>query len=106
MSRSHRKTPIIGRGGGSEKYDKRIWHGRMRAHENALCRNACVSTIEDVDDLIFPQKNDVSNVWSMSKDGKGYNTYDQTIGWTNWRTGEFIPYWETYYKYYRAVLAK
>lgn len=69
MSKSFRKTP---KGGittaPSEKKDKKIWHGTMRAR-NRICLVRFLRTEEDV---LFPGKRDVSNIWSFSKDGKRY----------------------------------
>jgi hypothetical protein len=66
MSRSRRKTPIIGMAGNkSEKKDKKIWHSRMRARE----RDKLKSLI-DPDNYITTLIQDVSNVWNMTKDGK------------------------------------
>jgi hypothetical protein len=67
MSRSRRKTPIFGIAhSGSEKLDKKIWHGRWRASERIALANASpeahVSVLEK----------QVSNVWSMAKDGRTY----------------------------------
>ncbi len=67
MSRSFRKTPIHGLCGSSEKEDKKIWHRKMRkAEHNKL---ATVNREPD-DEYITTLPEDVSNPWSMSKDGK------------------------------------
>lgn len=66
MSRSKRKTPIIGICGSasaSEKKDKRFAHKRLRR-----LQNVAVAKEEDV----LPCMLDVSNVWMMPKDGKMY----------------------------------
>jgi hypothetical protein len=62
MSRSRRKTPVIGiTTAHSEKQDKR-WHNR-------LLRRKAHQTIRLGDEL-FPVKNEVSSTWDMAKDGK------------------------------------
>jgi hypothetical protein len=65
MSRSYRKTPIIGIAGDSEKQDKKIANARFRKKERQALQQYRIDNIPH--DL-----NDVSNVWSMSKDGKQY----------------------------------
>src|ERR1700676_955460 len=70
MSRSRRKTPIGGNGGASsEKKDKKEWHGRMRAKERDKLK-----TLIEPDEHITTLREDVSNLWDMSKDGKQYYT--------------------------------
>jgi hypothetical protein len=72
MSRSVKHTPMFSyirvR---SEATDKKIWHGRLRAHE----RTVLASGGEDM-----PHVKEVSNPWTMAKDGKG-----------RWATGEDNP---------------
>lgn len=59
MSRSRKKTPICGHTlKESEKEDKKLWHRAWRRKQ------------KQTDELI--DKREVSNVWSMSKDGKQY----------------------------------
>lgn len=70
MSRSRRKNPIISitmcR---SERQDKKIWHKRWRALE----RTALTSTDPEVlENHLTLSEKQVSNVWSMGKDGKQY----------------------------------
>lgn len=63
MSRSRKKTPIHGIACcDSEKPDKRIWHGRMRAKERDRLRNDPES--------VTTHKDDCGNVYCMGKDGK------------------------------------
>jgi hypothetical protein len=60
MSRSRKKTPVIGHAADSEKEDKALWHRRMRARERlALAK-----------DKEMPDVNEVSNPWYMGKDGR------------------------------------
>ena len=64
MSRSKRKTPITGiTTATSEKQDKRIANRQLRR---------CVKQLLDVDPEteVLPLEREVSNVWSMDKDGK------------------------------------
>jgi|WetSurSiteA1Bulk_404760.scaffolds.fasta_scaffold26961_2 hypothetical protein len=67
MSHSRRKTPIIGIGGKSEKFDKIIMHRKLRRITKNLLKN-----IEELDNIIFPIKNEVMDKWDMAKDGKYY----------------------------------
>ena len=70
MSRSYYKTPIRGNTTcRSERQDKRIWHKRWRKKE----RNKLVSlNQEHLDNHITIESREVSNPWSMGKDGKHY----------------------------------
>jgi hypothetical protein len=70
MSRSHRKSPIMGvTTCDSERQDKQIWHKRWRARE----RTSLNSTLFDEVDSYLPiLEKQVSNVWNMGKDGKQY----------------------------------
>lgn len=63
MSRSRRKTPIIGVCGKSEKKDKRLANRKLRRMVHVLIR---------LGDEHFPSIREVSNVWAWSKDGKQY----------------------------------
>lgn len=63
MSRSKRKTKIFGIAGTSEKQDKR--------KANRLFRKLTKSKLKTEEDPFLPTDLDeVSNVWSMAKDGK------------------------------------
>ncbi len=66
MSRSYRKTPIHGFCGSSEKEDKKIWHRKMRKAEN----NKLATVDREQTEYTTTLPEDVSNPWSMSKDGK------------------------------------
>lgn len=64
MSRSRRKTPIIGwTTAPSEKEDKRLANRRLRR----IVRNI-LRTQEDPD--VLPDLREVSDPWDMNKDGK------------------------------------
>jgi len=65
MSRSRRKTPIFGNAGHSEKQDKRLANRMFRRMEKVKI------AMEKFEELPLDM-NEVMNVWSMSKDGKGY----------------------------------
>lgn len=68
MSRSYRKTPIMGHTKClSENFDKITWHKRWRAQERLK-----LSSINNFDDHITVDRREVSNPWSMGKDGKQY----------------------------------
>ena len=63
MSRSVKKYPGGGHCGSSEKDDKRHWHRRFRRiQKQAIFR----------EQEVMPHFRDVSNPWSMSKDGKQF----------------------------------
>lgn len=68
MSRSHRKPYCSWANAGTMHNDKKIYHGRHRA----MIRQA-IKNNQDVDELYIPRKNyEVSDVWSMARDGKQY----------------------------------
>ena len=72
MSRSYKKTPIIGHTTAqSEKKDKKIWHRRFR-HKTKDILRSLHNDPDKIDDTIMPVEDDVSSLWSMSKDGKSY----------------------------------
>ena len=70
MSRSRRKTPIVGNTTcRSERQDKKLWHQRWRTRE----RNALASASPEALSSHLPLlENQVSSVWSMGKDGHSY----------------------------------
>jgi hypothetical protein len=62
MSRSKRKSPVIGMTTArSEKEDKR-WHNRV-------LRRRVPETIRKGNDIL-PKKDEISTTWDMAKDGK------------------------------------
>lgn len=66
MSRSFRKTPILGHTTArSEADDKRAWHQRWRARVRAQ-----LAALKPGDDAPPVHRNEVSSTWDMSKDGK------------------------------------
>lgn len=70
MSRSYRQTMVYGHGGGSEKQDKRLYNRALRSRTRQT-----LHTCDDFEAVILPVVLDVSNVWSMAKDGKSYCTW-------------------------------
>ena len=68
MSKSKKKTPIGGNGGGSDKQDKRFANRKLRRR---------VKASDDFDLTI----KDVSNTWDFKKDGKSYygNSGDENV---------------------------
>jgi len=65
MSRSRKKTPIFGWAGHSEKKDKRIANRMFRKKEKLKMAMGQYENLPIYMD-------EVMNVWSMAKDGKGY----------------------------------
>jgi hypothetical protein len=64
MSRSYRQPFIALVAAASEREDKKIWHGRMRAQE----RTRLAST-RDLDSYLGVDVREVSNPYTMAKDG-------------------------------------
>jgi hypothetical protein len=70
VSRSRRKTPIVGMTNcRSERQDKMIWHQRWRTHERTALSSA---SPEDLNNYLPLVENQVSSIWSMGKDGRSY----------------------------------
>ena len=70
MSRSRRKTPIIGHTNcHSERQDKKLWHQRWRTRERTALAGLSHEGLSAHLPLI---ENQVSDVWSMGKDGRSY----------------------------------
>lgn len=68
MSRSQRKTPIFGMTTcRSERTDKVLWHGRLRAQTRTAISGR---TTDELTDHVLPEERHVSNVWAMGKDGR------------------------------------
>jgi hypothetical protein len=66
MSRSRRHTPVCGiTTARSEKADKRQAHRRLRARARSVAARAHPER-----DAVWPGLRDVSDPWSMAKDGK------------------------------------
>jgi hypothetical protein len=71
MSHSYRKTMVHGHTtSGSEKDDKRIYNRALRSRVRQNLR-----TCDDFEALVLPEVSDVSNPWSMAKDGKTYSKW-------------------------------
>lgn len=70
MSRSRRKTPIVGHTTcRSEREDKQLWHQRWRTRERTALASASPDALRAHLPLLESQ---VSNIWSMGKDGRSY----------------------------------
>ena len=70
MSLSRRKTPIVGHTTcRSERQDKKLWHQRGRIRERTTLASASPEALSAHLPLL---ENQVSNVWSMGKDGRSY----------------------------------
>ncbi len=64
MSRSYRKTPITGiTTAASEKRDKQLANRRLRRRVKQALRG-------EPEAQVLPLKREVSDVWTMDKDGK------------------------------------
>jgi len=71
MSRSYRKTSIIGNAGSSEKMDKIIAHRKSRKHiKDHITATHC--NLELLEEIMMPKDDYFSNPWNSSKDGKTY----------------------------------
>jgi hypothetical protein len=71
MSRSYRKTSIIGNVGSSEKYDKVHANRKSRKH----IKDHIAATHGDLDSLqeiLMPIEDEILDNWTASKDGKTY----------------------------------
>ena len=71
MSRSYKKNPIIGNAGTSEKYDKVHAHRKTRKQ----IRDHITAThgdLESLEEMLMPNEEEVSDTWTMTKDGKRY----------------------------------
>jgi len=83
MSRSRRKTPIVGYTTcRSERADKIIWHQRLRAHERTGLTGADAERLEA---WLPVSEHQVSNPWSMGKDGRQYVSARQQAEWARWQ---------------------
>lgn len=97
MSRSYRKTNIGGIAGSSEKQDKKIWHSRMRSHEKQRIIKG-LKKEEGFDNFVTTHFREVSNPWSMSKDGKVYwGDWKEHLVWFNLDDKEDMSFLEKSY---------
>lgn len=69
MSRSRRKSPYVGLGADSEKFDKQRWHGALRSKERVVLKQ-CLGDWVALDAYIPFVPNDIITPWEMAKDGK------------------------------------
>lgn len=75
MSRSYKKTPRFPTTcAESEKDDKRFANRKLRRSTNM--KLAQIEDDDSIDELVFPELREVSEVWTFSKDGKGYHSID------------------------------
>jgi len=66
MSRSKRKTPVVGfTTSRSEKQEKRLINRALRRKSKVILKD-----VDEEENYILPIADDYMNVWSMSKDGK------------------------------------
>jgi hypothetical protein len=71
MSRSYRKTSIIGNTGSSEKMDKIIAHRKSRKYIKDHI-TATHGNLELLEEMMMPKDDEISNSTRASKDGKSY----------------------------------
>lgn len=68
MSQSQRKTQIFGIASArSERADKKIWHGRLRALERSS-----LASSTDLEAHMTITDRQASNPWTFAKDGKSF----------------------------------
>jgi len=72
MGKSYKKNPIHGIAGGSDKQDKRIANRRLRCKVKQKLKTYTENTE-------LPILREVSDVWSMNKDGKMYCNYNNLL---------------------------
>lgn len=73
MSRSRRRTPIFGiTTARSEKQDKKTWHRKLRVKSRIQLLAVDEGAPDAAENLILVHAREVSNPWSMAKDGKRY----------------------------------
>lgn len=72
MSRSFKKVPKgASTHSESEKYDKKKWHKRLRQKTKQMITSTRYDESK-LDETVLPIVHDVSDPWTMSKDGKPY----------------------------------
>lgn len=71
MSRSRKKTPIVGASGASDKYDKQIANRRLRTR----VRRELNKGNHDYDGYVFPSLREISDIWNFASDGKYWVRY-------------------------------
>lgn len=78
MSRSFKKTPIIGHStSDSEKECKKIWHRSMRRKEKSNIKISIKNG--NAEGHISLVVNDIISTWDMAKDGKHYWSEKQRL---------------------------
>jgi hypothetical protein len=76
MSRSVRKTPIIGIAGDSDKSFKKAENKRKRAQVKVALNNA-----DDLENVELPDEKEYGDPWASNKDGKQYLGWDTNPKW-------------------------
>jgi hypothetical protein len=75
MSRSYRQTPIRGlTTAASEKRDKQLANQRLRRVMKQVLK-------DEPEAQVLPLKREVSNVWTMDKDGKRWFDASKSAEW-------------------------
>jgi hypothetical protein len=83
MSRSYRKNPIIGNTDSSEKYDKVHAHRKSRKHIKDHIA-ATHGDLDSLEEILMPIEDEISDNWTMAKDGKTYYDIDNTENDPDW----------------------
>jgi hypothetical protein len=83
MSRSYRKHPIIGNAGSSEKYDKVHAHRKSRKQIKDHI-TATHGDLDSLEEILMPIEDEISDSWTMAKDGKTYYDIDDTENDPDW----------------------
>ena|SRR5579871_2435610 len=77
MSRSRRKNPILPvTSCRSERRDKQCWHRAWRRWERRALK---APTVHGFDSQLARARNEVCDVWNMSKDGRVYWPLEERI---------------------------
>lgn len=88
MSRSHKQPNFTSNATArSEKGDKKTWHSRMRARQRDELANL---TPQDAIEIISVCVKEVSNPYSMAKDGRHYWPDDQRISHAKEKASEDV----------------
>lgn len=83
MSRSYRKNSIIGNTGSSEKYDKVHTHRKSRKQIKDHIA-ATHGDLESLEEILMPIEDEISDSWTMAKDGKTYYNVNDTENDPDW----------------------
>ena len=83
MSRSYRKNSIVGNTGSSEKYDKVLAHRKSRKQIKDHIA-ATHGDLESLEEILMPTEDEISDNWTMAKDGKTYYNVNDTETDSDW----------------------